>query len=102
MKKFAVMMPPTFVFAEDGKNGLCGPPPSAFIVEGGTEGFWMRCRACRLRSTAGLAAAARRISPTTDVARTTAAVLRGDRETDHAARSKSPPTPDSTCAFTAA
>ena len=45
MKKFAGMMPPTFVFAEDGKNGLCGPPPSAFMVAGGTEGFSIRYRA---------------------------------------------------------
>ena len=39
MKKFAGMVPPTFVFAEDGKKGLCGPPPSAFMLVGGTEGF---------------------------------------------------------------
>src|SRR5215831_19730905 len=42
MKKFAGMMPPTFVCAEDGKNGECGPPPSADIESGAVDGFTMR------------------------------------------------------------
>ena len=29
MKKFAGMVPPTLVFADEGKNGLCGPAPSS-------------------------------------------------------------------------
>ncbi len=42
MKKFAGMMPPTFVFADEGKKGLCGPPPSSCIVTGGFAGLMMR------------------------------------------------------------
>src|SRR5215469_7339341 len=42
MKKFAGMMPPTFVLAEDGKKGDFAPPPSPFIVRGAVEGFRMR------------------------------------------------------------
>ena len=39
MKKFDGMMPPTFVFADDGKNGDSGPPPSPCIVSGGLVGL---------------------------------------------------------------
>src|SRR6266487_238952 len=96
MKKFAGMMPPTFVFAEEGKNGLCGPLPSESIVAGGTRGFWMRWRAWRLRSTAGLAAHGTRIA-----ASTAAAVVRGERESAHAATRRAPAAPDTTWAFSA-
>src|SRR6266568_520336 len=42
MKKFDGMMPPTFVFAEDGKNGDFGPPPSPSIVTGAVSGLTIR------------------------------------------------------------
>jgi hypothetical protein len=42
MKKFAGMIPPTFVFADDGKNGELGPPPSPSIDSGGSVGLTMR------------------------------------------------------------
>ena len=42
MKKFEGMMPPTLVWAEAGKNGDFGPPPSPSIVSGGLAGFTMR------------------------------------------------------------
>ncbi len=42
MKKFAGMIPPTLVFADDGKNGELGPPPSPCIDSGGTDGFTIR------------------------------------------------------------
>src|SRR4051794_37594280 len=43
MKKFDGIIPPTLVFAEDGKNGDCGPPPSPCMVSGGFTGLTMRC-----------------------------------------------------------
>ncbi len=42
MKKFDGMMPPTLVWAEAGKNGDFGPPPSPSIASGGLAGFTMR------------------------------------------------------------
>jgi hypothetical protein len=42
MKKFDGMIPPTFVFDDDGKNGELGPPPSPSIDNGGDEGFTIR------------------------------------------------------------
>src|SRR5436309_8961662 len=42
MKKFDGMMPPTLVFADDGKNGDFGPPPSSRIEVGTTSGLTMR------------------------------------------------------------
>ena len=45
MKKFAGMMPPTFVCDDDGKNGVVGPPPSPSIVTGVSSGLTMRCLA---------------------------------------------------------
>jgi len=46
MKKFDGMMPPTFVFADEGKNGDCGPPPSPAIVSGAVSGLTMRSAGC--------------------------------------------------------
>src|SRR5580765_3002194 len=43
MKKFDGMIPPTLVFADEGKNGDCGPPPSPAIVTGGFIGLTIRC-----------------------------------------------------------
>ena len=37
MKKFEGMMPPTLVFADEGKNGHFGPPPSSCIGRGDDE-----------------------------------------------------------------
>ena len=42
MKKFAGMMPPTLVSADEGKNGFCGPAPSPSMFSGGRRGFAMR------------------------------------------------------------
>src|SRR6185369_8409952 len=42
MKKLDGMMPPTLVFADDGKNGDFGPPPSSCIEAGTISGLWMR------------------------------------------------------------
>src|SRR3954452_23473796 len=42
MKKFDGMMPPTLVFADDGKNGDFGPPPSPCIEVGTMSGLTMR------------------------------------------------------------
>src|SRR5205823_4134819 len=42
MKKFDGMMPPTFVFAAEGKNGDPGPPPSSAIDVGAVAGLAMR------------------------------------------------------------
>jgi hypothetical protein len=42
MKKFDGIVPPTFVPAEEGKNGDLGPPPSPSMVSGGRAGFAMR------------------------------------------------------------
>src|SRR6185295_6342490 len=42
MKKLEGMMPPTLVFADDGKNGDFGPPPSSAIAVGTMSGFLMR------------------------------------------------------------
>ena len=42
MKKFDGMMPPTLVFADDGKNGDFGPPPSSSMEVGTTSGLRMR------------------------------------------------------------
>src|SRR5512140_276618 len=42
MKKFDGMIPPTFVFADEGKNGDAGPPPSPSIVTGALSGLTMR------------------------------------------------------------
>src|SRR5436305_12882234 len=42
MKKFDGMMPPTFVFAADGKKGDDGPPPSPAIDSGAVDGFAIR------------------------------------------------------------
>src|ERR1700712_1724781 len=39
MKKFDGMMPPTLVFADDGKNGDFGPPPSSCMEAGTTSGL---------------------------------------------------------------
>mgnify|MGYP000632656551 CR=1 FL=1 len=50
MKKFDGMMPPTFVFADEGKNGDDGPPPSCAIDIGGTVGLTMRLRGSGWRS----------------------------------------------------
>ena len=44
MKKLAGMMPPTLVWAEEGKNGLFGPPPSPSMVAGTSTGFRIRSR----------------------------------------------------------
>src|ERR1700759_2433243 len=41
MKKFDGMMPPTLVFADDGKNGDFGPPPSSSMEVGTTRGLTM-------------------------------------------------------------
>ena len=35
-------MPPTLVFADDGKNGELGPPPSSCIESGAIDGLTMR------------------------------------------------------------
>ena len=42
MKKLAGMIPLTFVFADEGKNGLEGPAPSPSMLTGGHLGFTMR------------------------------------------------------------
>src|SRR6187397_2255673 len=42
MKKFDGMMPPTFVFADEGKNGDPGPPPSFSMDSGTSSGLRMR------------------------------------------------------------
>ena len=42
MKKFEGMTPPVFVFADEGKNGDEGPPPSCAMLIGGTSGLTMR------------------------------------------------------------
>jgi hypothetical protein len=42
MKKFAGIVPPTFVSAEEGKKGLRGPAPSPSMLKGGREGFAIR------------------------------------------------------------
>ena len=42
MKKFDGMMPPTLVFADEGKNGDFGPPPSSCMEAGTTSGLTMR------------------------------------------------------------
>src|SRR6516165_4450539 len=39
MKKFDGMIPPTFVFADEGKNGDFGPPPSLFMLTGALAGL---------------------------------------------------------------
>ena len=44
MKKFAGMVRPTLVSADEGKNGLFGPAPSASIVAGAVAGFTIRSR----------------------------------------------------------
>src|SRR5438477_10905932 len=46
MKKSAGIVPPTLVPADEGKNGLVGPPPSPSIASGGSIGFTIRYRAC--------------------------------------------------------
>src|SRR5438270_5235205 len=47
MKKLEGMMPPTVVFADEGKNGDFGPPPSSSVDAGTTRGFWMRATGLR-------------------------------------------------------
>src|SRR5512144_64600 len=42
MKKFDGMIPPTFVFADEGKNGLRAPAPSSSMREGTSSGFTIR------------------------------------------------------------
>ena len=42
MKKFAGMIRFTFVFADDGKNGLAGPAPSPSMLVAGEDGLTMR------------------------------------------------------------
>src|SRR5919106_5035180 len=42
MKKLDGIMPPTFVLADDGKNGERGPPPSSCMEAGTTSGLVMR------------------------------------------------------------
>src|ERR1700710_3323732 len=42
MKKFDGMMPPTLVFADDGKKGDFGPPPSPSMEVGTISGLTMR------------------------------------------------------------
>jgi hypothetical protein len=42
MKKFEGMVWPTFVSAEEGKKGLCGPAPSPSMLTGGSAGFTIR------------------------------------------------------------
>src|SRR5262245_15041660 len=44
MKKLAGMMPPTLVFADDGKKGELGPPPSPAIDTGAVAGLAMRAQ----------------------------------------------------------
>src|SRR3954462_15336320 len=46
MKKFAGMIPFTFVFADEGKNGLDGPAPSPSMLSAGDAGLAIRS-ACR-------------------------------------------------------
>ena len=41
MKKFDGMMPPTFVLADEGKNGDFGPPPSSSMTVGTTNWLTM-------------------------------------------------------------
>src|SRR5437763_1755595 len=41
-KKFAGMIPRTFVSADEGKNGLAGPRPSSFMLAATTLGLTMR------------------------------------------------------------
>src|SRR6266566_9121544 len=49
MKKFDGIVPPTFVRADEGKNGLEGPSPSPSIVGGGSSGLTMRERVSHWR-----------------------------------------------------
>src|SRR5215467_5155184 len=42
MKKLDGMMPPTLVFADEGKNGDLGPPPSSSIDTGVLRGLTIR------------------------------------------------------------
>ena len=64
-KKSAGMVPPVFVVADEGANGLDAPAPSSSMVAGGRTGFSMRCvsrhsasRAARSRGALRPAAAA--------------------------------------------
>src|SRR5262245_3477883 len=64
MKKLDGMMPPTFVFADEGKNGDAGPPPSSRIDIGTTLGLRMRsarfgASRCTTRIAGGAATSAR-------------------------------------------
>ena len=43
MKKLDGTRPPTFVSADDGKNGPSFPWPSPSIASGGSGGFTIRC-----------------------------------------------------------
>ena len=63
-KKSAGMVPPVFVVADDGANGLDAPSPSSAMLAGGRTGFSMRwasrhsaSRAARSRGALRLAAA---------------------------------------------
>src|SRR6059036_1738832 len=47
MKKLAGMIPPTLVRADEGKNGVCEPPPSSSIRAGTRLGLSIRVRAVR-------------------------------------------------------
>jgi hypothetical protein len=42
MKKFDGMIPFTFVLADEGKNGDCGPAPSSCMDAGTTSGLRIR------------------------------------------------------------
>ena len=54
MKKFAGIVPPTFVRADEGKNGVPGPPPSACMLSGGFSGLTIAYRAVPLPLQRGL------------------------------------------------
>src|SRR5262245_42843545 len=57
MKKFDGIVWPTFVFDDEGKNGLFGPAPSPSMLSGGVSGLTIlgtvrSAIACRPRTTA--------------------------------------------------
>src|SRR3954454_7428951 len=64
MKKFDGMMPPTLVFADEGKNGDFGPPPSPCIEVGTTSGLTMRSLGLGFALRQSIAAAGRATSST--------------------------------------
>ncbi len=105
MKKLAGIVPPTFVRADEGKNGERGPAPSACMFSGGVEGLTIvycaaHCRLIVALTRTGRITAAQS-SRTPEVARRRAVrdVVRAVTRSSHAAANSTDSAASAACAY---